>query len=143
MFLGRDLFDKRGSGMLWVTHDPGECRRLACGAASEAAALSGGGLVAWASLHPPIVQVAARDEETARGVLSCAWASGFARTGAWWSREGWMIVEASGRDKLHLLLPAPCEAVGLLCDALARLKPRVYSFLACLEELNAGGRARA
>lgn len=143
VFLGRDLFDKRGAGMLWVTHDTGECKRLACGAAAEAAALSGGGLVAWASLHPPIVQVAARDEKAAREVISCAWTSGFARAGAWWSREGWMVVEASGRDKLHVVLPAPCEAVHLLCGALARLKPRVYSFLECLKAVNEGGSARA
>lgn len=140
VFLGRDLFDKRGAGMLWVTHDPGECRRGVCGAAAEASSAATLEVRAWASLHPPIVQVHARDLEVARRILECAWKSGFARAGMWWSRGGWPVVEASGRDKLHVLLPASCEALLSLCSTLERLKPRVYSFLECLESVN-GGRA--
>ncbi len=136
VFLGRDFFDKKGAEMLWVTHNPAECRRALCGAAAEAASVATIETKAWASLHPPIVQVHARDLEVARRVVECAWSSGFARAGLWWSRGGWPVVEASGRDKLHVLLPAPCEGLLSLCEALERLKPRVYSFLECLEAVN-------
>ncbi len=136
VFIGRDFFDKRGAGMLWVTHDPAECRRTLCGAAAEAASAATVDVRAWASLHPPIVQVHARDFGVARRVVECAWSSGFARAGLWWSRGGWPVVEASGRDKLHVLLPAPCDSLLSLCEVLDRLKPRVYSFLECLEAVN-------
>ena len=139
VFLGRDLFDKRGAGMLWLTHEVEGCLGGLCSAALEASAHAGGGIVAWASLHPPIVQVHARDEAVAREVVECAWGSGFARAGVWWSRGGWPVVEASGRDKVHVVLPAPCDALARLCDALSRLKPRVYRFLECLKRVNSGG----
>ncbi|GAB6148103.1 tRNA-wybutosine modification methyltransferase TYW3 [Stetteria hydrogenophila] len=139
VFIGRDLFDKRGAGMLWVTHDPAECRRGVCGAAAEAEAAALPGVLAWVSLQPPILQVHARSLEVAGRVLECAWRSGFARAGMWWSRGGWPVVEAAGRDKLHVLLPAECGALLSLCEALARLKPRIYSLLECLEGVNGGG----
>ncbi len=139
VFVGPDFFDKRGSAMVWHTHDPRECRSSLCSAAEIYSLLAYSGRVAWASLQPPVIQLYARDEAAARDALRCAKDSGFARAGAWWSGEGWLVVEAAVRDKIHVALPAPCSLLSRLCEALERYKARVYRLLECLESVNGRG----
>ena len=145
VFSGSDFMDKRGASVWWLTHDPRECFRDLCFRSELASKSIMGGLVAWASLQPPIIQAQARTLEVAGKVLDCALQSGFARAGMRIARGGWFIVEASVRDKVHVVLPARCEALLRLCDLLSRYKVRVYRMLECLEKVNreAALRARA
>ena len=136
VFSGADFTDKRGASMWWSTHDPLECFREVCFRSELASKSTTGGIVSWVSLQPPIIQAQARTLEVAGKVLDCALESGFARAGMRIARGGWFIVEASVRDKVHVVLPARCDVLLRLCDLLSRYKVRVYRMLECLERVN-------
>ena len=136
VFLGHDFMDKHGTYIWWSTHDPRECFSETCFRAETASKITTEGLIAWVSLQAPIIQAQAKTLEVAGKVLDCALKSGFARAGMRIARGGWFIVEASVRDKVHIVLPVPCNVVLQLCSLLSRYKERVYRMLECLEKVN-------
>jgi tRNA wybutosine-synthesizing protein 3 len=132
---GESLFDKRGARILCACHYPEKCRRYLCLYAEEASSLIlGDRLVAWASLQPPIIHFIAKDQEVSERIVSCALRSGFTHSGYRRSEPCGYIVEVRVFDKLHLMLPADCRTLLLLCEVLSEYKRRLRSFLECLRE---------
>jgi len=124
---GRDPFDKRGSELLWLTHSPSECRATVCARKQP----STGRTLSWLSLQPPIIHLRARSSEVADRVVACARSAGFARA-CYRFEGGAYTVEVAAHDKVHLLLPAPCEVAVLLCGQLERYKARLRRLFECL-----------
>ena len=133
LFEGSSLLDKRGALAYVVYHDPKECHNSIC---REAELLSSRAIrrdrILWASLQPPIIQLATCELGVAWRILECAHSSGFIRSGVRRSRRHGFIAEIRAYDKLHVLLPAPCEILRSLCDVLAEYKTRLASLTKCL-----------
>ncbi len=133
LFEGSSLLDKRGALAYVIYHDPKECHNSIC---REAELLSSrtirGDRILWASLQPPIIQLATCELGVAWRILECAHSSGFIRSGVRRSRKHGFIAEIRAYDKLHVLLPAPCEILRSLCDVLAEYKTRLASLTECL-----------
>ncbi len=126
---GSDPFDKKGARLVEVWHDPGECRariREYCGYRPRE------DRIAWASLQPPILHVAAVDERVARDLVACGGRAGFARACYKPYRAGGYIVELAGQDKTHVILPAPCGLLERLCDILEEYKGKLGRLEECL-----------
>jgi len=127
---GEDFFDKAGARIVESWHDPGECRRRVreyCGV--------GAGRRVWASLQPPILHVVVEGEDVARRVAACGERAGFSRACYKPYRAGGYLVELAGSDKLHVVLPAPCEVLEGLCRVLERWKERLARLEECLLSL--------
>lgn len=128
---GRDVFDKRGSSIIASSHDPIECREIVGGARDPSAS---GGLT-WVSLQPPILHVAARSQEVAERIVSCAVQAGFARAGYKRMRPCGYHVEVAAYDKVHVFLPAPQHVLESLCTILSRYKEKLERLESCLLQL--------
>lgn len=136
LFKGSSILDKRGAQAHAIYHDPEECRNSICREAEflSSRATRGDGIL-WASLQPPIIQLATCELGIAWRILECAHSSGFIRSGVRRSRKHGFIVEIRAYDKLHVILPAPCETLRSLCDVLAEYKARLASLMGCLSKL--------
>ncbi len=124
-----DFFDKHGASMLASWHDPVECLE---GVRRFCSYTPGPGRIAWASLQPPILHVAAANEGVARRLARCGDEAGFARSCYKPYRAGGYVVELAGADKLHLVLPAPCGLLEALCRVLAEYKRKLSRLKECL-----------
>ena len=123
---GDSLTDKAGSRILEVWHNPGECRRRICRIVPD------GMYTWWSSLQPPIVHFLADSLEAAEEVLKCGDRAGFSKLGYRLHRTGYYHVEAGGGDKLHIILPAPCNILLSQCNMLQLYKERLEKFMECL-----------
>ena len=133
---GEDLFSKKGARILVAWHDPGKCRTGITGYCDYKPS---GVSIAWVSLQPPILHVAARDEETARAIVRCAESAGFIRACYKARKPCGYHVEVAGHDKLHVILPAPCSLLRQACNVLERYKERLRRLEECLLRLARGG----
>jgi tRNA(Phe) wybutosine-synthesizing methylase Tyw3 len=136
LMVGKDFLDKRGSSIVWVTHNPLECREAICPVSAKRGK-QGHSSLAWISLQPPIMHFHTQDENVAAAIVACARMSGFVR--ACYRREdGTYFVEVAAHDKLHVVLPAPCRVLQGLCGLLARYKARLSRLLSCLNRVGCG-----
>ncbi len=129
---GNDPLDKKSASLLYVWHDPSECRSEICLALDSVNEMD----ISWLSLQPPILHIVTRSRNLAEQIVKCGKDAGFKRSCYREHRSGGFLVEVAAYDKTHVF-SRDCRIALKLCDILEEYKKRLDTFRTCvLEKVN-------